>query len=520
MDRYRNPVTVFVVLLAFFLLLTPVSGQTSEPYWPTDGWRTSTPEEQGMDSAVLLDLLNELHSGVTISAHSLLVIRHGYVVLDVSSAPYRSDQPHQLYSAAKSFLSTLAGIAIDKGLIGGVDQSIWDFFSKEGVANMDARKEAIQLQHLLTMSSGLNYAGMGQWYEDPMYLIRENGPAWVNWMLGQRMMDEPGTAFLYSDGQAQLVSAIIQKASGQTALAFAQENLFAPLGIRDVTWLADPQGVTRGGGDLFISPRDMAKLGYLFLRNGEWDGQQIVSPAWVASAVTDFYAGPPDYGYYWWLNTGALPGYGAQGYGGQAIFVLPEQDMVVVVTGDYRAYGESVRVQAASAATADAPLPPNPAAQEQLQALVEAMQNPAPVEVVSKPELEAQISGQMYDLSPNTEKWTGIGLTFEGDQAVLHLEMVDNPLDIPVGLDGVYRVSEHGLPALTGWLRTLPDVPLAAQGRWGRGESFIVHLRDLRGMQEMELILNFKDGLEVSLSENYALAKLGRYGFTVRGTLR
>jgi hypothetical protein len=170
-------------------------------------------------------------------------------------------------------------------------------------------------------------------------------------------------------------------------------------------------------------------------------------------------------------------------------------------------------VQAASAATADAPLPPNPAAQEQLQALVEAMQNPAPVDVISKPELEARISGQMYSLSPNSEKWTGIGLTFEGDQAVLHLEMVDNPLDIPVGLDGIYRVSEHGLPAM-------PDVPLAAQGRWGRSESFIVHVRDLRGMQELELILNFKDGLEVSLSENYALANLGRYGFTVRGTLR
>ncbi len=518
MTRYRVLMTVLLAGLVLGLAWVPVHGQSSEPYWPTDGWRTSTPEEQGMDSTVLVDLLNELESGVSVSAHSLLVIRHGYVVLEASSAPYHSDQKHALFSAAKSFISTLVGIAINKELITSADQSIWDFFPEEGVPYMDARKQAIQIKHLLTMSSGLlDNWNPDEWDSDSLPLLDVSDSAWVDWMLKQPMQDEPGTTFNYTDGQVQVVSAIIQEASGQTALAFAQENLFAPLGITDVLWLSDPQGVTQGGSDLYLSPRDMAKLGYLFLHNGEWAGQQIVSPAWVEESVTDYYELPPDYGYYWWINAGEPGGYAARGFGGQDVFVLPDQDMVVVVTGEFRGEGESIRLQAASAATAEEPLPPNPAAQEQMRVLVDAMQNPAPVEVISKPELEARISGQMYTLEANLEQWTAAGLTFAGDQAVLTLDVEGRRLDFPIGLDGTYRISDQGLPALAGWQRTVADVPMAAQGHWGRGEFFIVHLRDLMGMQELELLLNFKDGLEMSLSENYAQSKLVPYGFTVRG---
>ncbi len=495
-------------------MMTPATQQNST-YWPTDNWRTSTPEEQGMDSETLIGLVNDLSQGANISAHSLLIIRHGHIVLDVSSHPFRTDQLHELFSATKSFMSTLAGIVIDQGLIKSVDQSIWDFFAKEGVANMDARKEAIQLKHLLTMTSGLDYVGAAGAI-DPLYIVSEQDHSWVSWMLDQPMTWEPGANWRYSDGQSHLVSAIIQKATGQTALDFARENVFRPLGISDLIWLADPQGITRAGQDLFLSPRDMAKLGYLFLHNGEWDGRQLVSKAWVDAASSPYWK-RPRYGYFWWLQQ-EPESYAAMGFGGQLIYVFPQQDMVMVLTGAYENSGDALRNSVVRAAQSDQPLPPNPDAQQRLQLAINALQFPKPVAVLPLPTLANQISGKLYTLPLNNEMWTAIGLTFKDEQALLTLDVHGTRLQIPVGLDGIYHITQAGLPALAGWLRPLSDVPLAARGSWKTDTHFAISMRDLMGMQELELSLDFKDGLKVELLENYAVSNSLPYSFTWTAT--
>jgi len=184
------------------------------------------------------------------------------------------------------------------------------------------------------MSSGLecrdsylyNWRGLNE--------MRESDD-WVQFMLNLPMAEPPGTRFEYCNGGSFLLSAIIQETTGMSALAFAEENLFGPLNITDVHWPANPEGITIGWGDIHMRPHDMAKIGYLYLNGGQWDGEQVVPAAWVkASTQAHIAAGTlsDGYGYQWWVDDGGY--YMAIGYQGQFIYVVPEKDMVVVFTSE------------------------------------------------------------------------------------------------------------------------------------------------------------------------------------------
>jgi len=285
-----------------------------EPYWPTQGWRTSTPEQQGMDSAQLIQMLDAV-TARRLDIHSILIIRHGYLVAEVY---YGSNSPtlkHELYSVTKSFTSALVGIAIQKGHIAGVSQPVLDLFADRQVANVDARKKAMTLEHLLTMSSGLDWPESGSAYTTTAnpYVGMMRSPNWVQFVLDRPMAQPPGAVFNYNSGASHLLSAIVQKTTGTSTLAFARENLWKPLGITDVAWGADTSGIAVGGSDLRLTPRDMAKLGYLYLRGGVWDGQQIVPAEWVKTSTTKHITSGNaglDYGYQWWIWP---DGFAAQG---------------------------------------------------------------------------------------------------------------------------------------------------------------------------------------------------------------
>ena len=304
---------------------TPVTGQ----YFPTDGWRTSTPEEQGMDSNKLAQMLSAVQQK-HLSLHSLLVIRNGYIVSETYFGAFTQDTPHQLYSVTKSFIATLIGIAIDKGAIDRTDHRILDFFPEDTIENLDQYKQAITLENLLTMRAGLD------WQEgDPAYMALAQSPDWVKFMLDKPMVQPPGTWFNYCSGCSHLLSAILEQTTGMNTLDFAKQNLFQPLGITNVTWDTDAQGIPIGGWGLQLTPRDMAKLGYLYLYNGIWERDQIVSGDWVNRATqthteTDSELG---YGYQWWTYP-SLSGYAALGMGGQTVFVIPRSDLVIVTTAD------------------------------------------------------------------------------------------------------------------------------------------------------------------------------------------
>ena len=271
-------------------------------YWPTQGWRTSTPEAQGMKSDVLADMFTDL----TDSDHSIdsvTIIRNGYIVLDAYFYPFRKDTKHILHSCTKSITSTLVGIAIDKGYIQNVQQQLMGFFPEIGPANMAGGKDRITLENVLTMTTGLDCRDSYRHrWQGLKRMMRSD--SWTQYMLDLPMVAPPGTRFVYCNGASYLLSAIVKEATGMRTLEFALQNLFGPLGITDVRWEANPQGIDVGFGRMWLKPHDMAKLGWLFLNRGQWDGRSVVSADWV-DAATRGHIGTKSfdqYGYQWWVD--------------------------------------------------------------------------------------------------------------------------------------------------------------------------------------------------------------------------
>jgi CubicO group peptidase (beta-lactamase class C family) len=300
---------------------------TRSDYWPTDGWRTSTPEQHGADAEQLERMFSVIDER-QLNVHSVLVIRDGYIIAERYYAPFDQDTRHQLFSVTKSFISALIGIAIADGFIDGLDSQVVGFFPGREFANLDDRKAAMTLEHLLTMTSGLDWAEGVPTYQE-MARTRD----WVHYVLDKPMVAEPGTQFNYCSGCSHIMSAIIQETTGIGTQAFAESLLFGPLGIWDVDWETDGSGIPNGGWGLNLTPRDMAKLGLLYLNDGFWDGQQVVPPAWVQASVSDGVDTGDGwrYGYQWWLDP-SNGRFAAIGLASQLIYVIPELNMVVVFT--------------------------------------------------------------------------------------------------------------------------------------------------------------------------------------------
>jgi CubicO group peptidase (beta-lactamase class C family) len=302
-------------------------------YWPTAGWRTTAPSAQGTDSASLdsaLSLLGKTASDV----YAVVVTRHGYIVAERYYHGRDSTQRFDMRSATKSVVSMLTGMAIDRKAIHGVEQRVSTFFPEyfEG-DSVDARKQQMTLRNLLTMTSGL------YWVEGRGSEILNFKQSWPQAILSQRMMAPPGALFNYSSGNAHLISTIIARTTHMSTLEFANQNLFGPLGFQLslFDWSTDPLGVNSGGAGLKLGAREMAKLGYLYLNRGCWDGKQLVPEKWVGES-TKKWSDPgnksPGYGFLWWMSGAVQGGYSAIGAGGQYIFVDPLQDAVIAIAAD------------------------------------------------------------------------------------------------------------------------------------------------------------------------------------------
>jgi CubicO group peptidase (beta-lactamase class C family) len=285
-----------------------------------------------MDSEILADMLNEILEREH-NIDSVVIIRNGSMVLDVYIYPWKPSTNHVIHSCTKSIVSVLIGIAIDKGYIDDVQQPVLSLFPERSAENIDAWKEGMTLEDLLTMSSGLDCQDSYLYRWRGLQQMRASSD-WVQHMLDLPMTEEPGTRFEYCNGASFLLSAILQEATGMNANEFAEEHLFGPLEITDVVWPGNPAGISIGWGELHMRPHDMAKIGQLYLRGGQWDGQQIVSSAWVEASTHKHIAATLEdgYGYQWWIDDEGF--FMALGYAGQFIFVIPEKNMVVVFTSD------------------------------------------------------------------------------------------------------------------------------------------------------------------------------------------
>lgn len=467
---------LIVIALMFVTMgVLPGSAQVETTYFPTEGWLTSTPEAQGIDSAELAAYF-DTWSQEAFNLDSLLVVRNGYIVAEAYAPPNQPTIKHNLFSASKSITSTLIGVLLQEGLLATIDTPILDIFTDRTIENVDARKEALTVRDLLTMGSGLECNDMeaDQLGIPPTTGVMETTSDWLQFALDLPMAREPGEQWYYCNAGVHILSGIITEKTGMSALDYAAERLFQPLGITDYSWTDSPTGVSLGYSDLHITSRDMAKIGYLYLNQGQWADKQIIPADYavdsLGSQINTPWDGTP-YGYLWWRIDGINLSF-ALGHGGQYILVLPDKNLVVVATGGMT---ESIRVPtngypmffaSAGLPTAADPLPENPTAFSQLESTIEAIQNPAPLPVASLPTLAAQISGQSYFLlNPRlfissdffarfvnyhiveTLDVQTLSLAFDdSDEAVLTLTFADGEgWTIPVGLDGLYRVSEGRL---------------------------------------------------------------------------
>lgn len=457
------------------------------PYWPDQHWRSATPESQGIDSGKLAEVFRQVqarHSPI----HGLLVIRHGYVVLDAHFFPYDGIDPHDIASATKSVTATLIGIAIDQGKLRGLDQSLLSVFSDRTVDGHGGKAQ-VSIGDLLAMRSGL---ACENGRDEVAQTAMRAGPDWIQTMLDRPMAAPAGTHFTYCSGGMHLLSGAISRVSGMPALAFAQQNLFAPLGIVPGAWPIDPAGNNFGWGDLHLRPEDMAKIGYLYLHKGHWNGHRILSEQWVAEATRarTRVGDNEDYGLGWWLHPAIAGGLiEASGRGGQRILVLPAQDMVMVVTGGGLNLDDIGKPLLDAIGTAG-PLPENLPRQKLLASLANAAaQAPEPPPAVTTSRLPAtarKISGKQFLLSPNPLGIVALTLTFSTSaQAGMATTYVDGShANFVIGLGATPIVSATGRFGLRA----------AAQGRWTSASNFALDLDEISNINAWHIDMTFVDG--------------------------
>jgi CubicO group peptidase (beta-lactamase class C family) len=320
-----------------------------------DGWPVaSVNEDKLIDRAALCRMADRLAASSDANVHAVLVARGGKLVFEryfrgsdeingrpVGKVTFDADTLNNVKSVSKSVASLAVGIAIDRGLIGSINEPIFSFFPELSDLR-SPEKERIQLLHALTMSMGLEWVettpdNEGNNDEERMHMA----PDPCRYVLGLAATAQAGQEFFYNTGALTLVSAIIRKATGRPLDEFARATLFEPMGITGVEWIR-VKGDTDAGGGLRLRPRDMAKIGQLVLAGGRWNDRQIVSKAWIDASITPRMdaTGLFFYGYLWWLGRSLLNGRevhwaGALGRGGQSIRIVPELDLVVVVTAGY-----------------------------------------------------------------------------------------------------------------------------------------------------------------------------------------
>lgn len=314
-----------LVLINTGCALIPSGGEVN---WPTHGWKEKKPEAVGMDSELVSAMIEEIdNSGLDYDG--LVVVHKGVIVAEKYYYIYKDSTLHETYSVTKGVISALVGIALKQGCIKNIDDPVLSYFPDREFMNLDDQKEELTIRDFLTMSSGLAYD------PDEMYA----SPDWVQYTLDEPLIYPPGDTWFYSNGGPQVLSGLISQACEMDTVEFADRYLFGPLGITDYEWQRSLNGNPNGSWGLELTPRDMAKFGYLYLQNGVWEGEQILPPDWVELSSRPYHRVPDPlepwnlyYGFLWWIHGDGF--YAAHGYKGQFIYLAPDHDLVVVITAN------------------------------------------------------------------------------------------------------------------------------------------------------------------------------------------
>ncbi len=437
-----------------------------------------------MDPAMLAALLKAIQADGR-NIHSVLVARHGALVLEAYFPPFDRETPHNIYSCTKSVTSAAVGLAERDGLIDDLDTPVYSYFPD--VRLEDDSRKAITLRHLLTMSSGVEWSEpLRSGLNDNWYIFDSDSP--VEYFFSRPTVTAPGRIFNYNTGGSHLVSMLVQEAAGEPVSSLVERELFTPLGISRYTWIEDTSGHTMGGTGLALAPADMLRFGQLYLQFGLWGTDIVLTPDWIKESTRPYMnlAGGVNYGYLWWVRPNGI--YNALGWGGQQIIVLPKQDMVVVFTAGIRdaswnTYDDLLDTYIIPAAASNIPLPPDPsgtaALKEQLVAAAgEELQAP-----FNLPPLARDISGKTYLDLNGTHGWSTFTFHFDRiDEAAIDLMYGDKSEEFSarIGLDGIYRISP-----------TQNYGPVAFKGRWKDEDTFILTQQFLMEAERIDMEMTF-----------------------------
>lgn len=356
-ERWKSSLTILL------LLQVTAWGQGNS------GLPRSTPESQGIASEAVMKFIQAADSQVD-SMHSFMLLRHGQVVAEAWWKPESADKPHVLWSLSKSFTSTAVGLAVSEGKL-SLDDPVLQFFPEETPQDPSKNLQAMRVRDLLTMSTG---------HQEQVNLSQAEN--WVQAFLQHPVPHKPGTHFMYNTPATYMLSAIVQKVTGQHLLDYLQPRLFDPLGIPKPQWDNSPQDIALGGYGLYLRSEDIAKFGQLLLQQGRWEGKQLIPQDWIALATSKQVSNGsnPDsdweqgYGFQFWrCRHGAYRG---DGKSGQFCIVLPEQDAVIAITANARSMQGQLNLvwEHLLEAFHDRPLPADVDAYSRLQEIVANLQ--------------------------------------------------------------------------------------------------------------------------------------------------
>jgi CubicO group peptidase (beta-lactamase class C family) len=358
-------------ILLLFSLLILSSGCKKEriseykyhiPEASTDGWEVGSCDEAGISSTTLSKMMDRINSTPGHNIHSILIFKEGKLVFEeyfegylYSNNPpgsngdliqYNRETDHYLASVSKTITSVLFGVAIKEGFINNINEKIIDIFPEYKDILQGAKAE-ITIDHLLTMSSGLDWDEYSAPYGDPANdvtrLLNSDDP--LAYVLSHPLSDSPGSQFLYNSGGTDIIGAVIQKYSGRSLLEFGNEYLFNPLDIQGGLWQRLSPNYFFASGGISLRPRELAKIGYLYLNNGYWGDKQIITPEWISESVRKHISTQgrtlpfaQEYGYYWWLkdfhvNSKIYKSSLAVGWGGQYMIIFPAEDLMIIFNG-------------------------------------------------------------------------------------------------------------------------------------------------------------------------------------------
>ena len=467
---------------------------------PSNSLPRSTPEDQGISSAGILEFLEEIdhlnqratgdRSKVTPEFHSLMIVRNGHVVAEGWWDPYSADRNHALFSLSKSFTSTAAGFAIEEGYF-NLDDKVVSFFPNKLPETVSPNLEAMTVRHLLTMSTG-------QSIDD------RTTDDWVRTFLNIPVEVEPGSLFRYSTSATFMVSAIIQETTGETVMDFLQPRFFEPLGITGMESLTSPQGYSTGGYGKSGTTEDIAKLGLFYLQKGEWDGIQILPASWIELATSKQIENASDhenpnnatndwaqgYGFQFWQTThNAYRGDGAYG---QFSIVIPEFNMVIAITGGSPDMQGMLNViwDKLYPAIQMGPLRPD----EQYHGLLQ--QKLASLTLLPSPEAASPRADYKatFVLSPNTAEVTKVSLNSGSENVIMSLETETSIHQVMCGLD-TWATNRTSNPLLPDNIlsRTLPDtMEVAAICQWVNDNTLSATWRLINMPRSLSIISHFE----------------------------